>query len=91
MPTRDEPKVIPAVVDRPNDSGVDLPPGRNAAELTPDDYHAEEIPEPPHHEPWEEETPERERAAVQRGDPGEAERRQAQPLGGVGPGPGSPR
>ena len=46
MPTREDEKVKPAIVHRPTDSGVDLPPGRRADELAEEDYRPVEMEEP---------------------------------------------
>jgi hypothetical protein len=44
MPDRDQ-KIEPAIVHRPSDSGVDLPAGRDAADISPDDYRVVDMEE----------------------------------------------
>lgn len=44
------PHVKYAVVHRPNDIGIDLPPGASAAKLAPDDYHLLEMDDGSHDE-----------------------------------------
>lgn len=46
MPKAPNEKLQPAIVHRPTDSGVDLPPGRRADELAEEDYRAVEMEEP---------------------------------------------
>jgi hypothetical protein len=46
MATHRRDKIEPAIVHRPTDSGVDLPPGRRADELAEEDYRAVEMDEP---------------------------------------------